>query len=203
MKRKFIVITSLFFLLFSSEIIAQIVLLDSITLDTLTAFTSIDEAMKHPYNVVKLELRKNKLKKFPKEILNFPNLQYLDLSKNNIEDIPHEIGELKNLQYLSLNKNKLQDLPIEIGQLTNLYYLNISQNDMAVLPNTIGNLVNLKNLDMWSNNVDTFPDEMKNMKSLQVLDLRVIMIPDREQARLQKLLPETKIEFTPYCKCQQ
>ncbi len=193
----------LFILLFSNRIFAQTALLDSLTLDTVTAFTSIEEAMKHQNDVIKLELKRSRLKKFPMEILMFPNLQYLDLSKNNISDIPKEIAELKNLQYLSLSKNKLEDLPIEIGQLTNLYYLNLSQNEMTVLPNTIGNLVNLKTLDMWSNNVDKFPDEMKNMKSLQVLDLRVIMIPDKEQAKLQKLLPETRIEFTPFCKCQQ
>lgn len=203
MNSKFIFISILMFLLFTSKIIAQSGLLDSLTLDTLTAFTSIDKAMKHPYNVIKLELKRNKLKKFPTEIFNFPNLQYLDLTKNNIDEIPHEIGELKNLQYLAMPKNRLQDLPIEIGQLTNLYFLNISQNEISILPNTIGNLINLKNLDMWSNNIDKFPDEMKNLKSLQLLDLRVIMIPDKEQARLQKLLPETKIEFTPFCKCQQ
>ncbi len=201
MKTKFILL--LLSLLISTLIKAQTTLLDSLTLDTLTAFTGIEEAMKHPQEVIKLELRRHHLKKFPEEILKFTNLQYLDLAKNNIEDVPHEIGELKNLQYLSLSKNNLQDLPVEIGQLTNLYYLNLNQNKIGTLPTTIGYLVNLKHLDMWSNEIEKFPEEMKNMKSLELIDLRVIMIPDKEQARLQRLLPETKIEFSPYCKCQQ
>ncbi len=182
---------------------SQSVLLDSLTLDTVAALTDLQEALKHPELVIKLELRRQHLKKFPLEILKFTNLQYLDLTKNNIDELPHEIGELKNLQYLSLSKNKLQDLPVEIGQLTNLFYLNLNQNEIGTLPNTIGYLVNLKTIDMWSNLIDKFPDEMANLKYLQFMDLRVIMIPDKEQARLKKLLPETKIEFSPYCKCQQ
>ena len=201
MKRKITLLITLF--LFAFRIIAQTTLLDSLTLDTLTAFTSIEAAMKNPEQVIKLELRKNKLKVFPPEILKMVNLQYLDLSKNNIKELPPEIEVLKNLQYLSLSKNKLDYLPMTIGELTNLYYLNANQNDLYSLPSTIGNLTNLKNIDLWSNNIDKFPTEMQNLKYLQVLDLRVIIIPDAEQARLQALLPQTKIHFSPYCKCQQ
>lgn len=205
MKSKIYIIASslLLFFLYSTGIIAQTALLDSLTLDTLTAFTSISEAMKNPEQVIKLELRKNKLKEFPPEIFKMVNLQYLDLSKNNIREIPHEIGELKNLQYLSLSKNKLENFPMEIGELTNLYYLNANQNELTSLPSSIGNLTNLRNMDLWSNFIETYPTEMKNLKYLQVLDLRIIIISDAEQTRLQGLLPQTKIEFSPYCKCQQ
>jgi Leucine-rich repeat (LRR) protein len=191
------------FVLFSSKTIAQTQLLDSLTLDTLTAYTSIEEALKHPEQVIKLELRKKKLKTFPSEIFKFTNLQYLDLSKNNIKEIPSEIGTLKNLQYFSISKNGLEELNPRIGDLTNLYYLNINQNELTSLPMDIGKLENLRNLDMWSNNVDKYPDEMKNLKKLELLDLRVILIPDAEQERVQYLLPHTKIYFSPYCKCQQ
>ena len=66
--------------LISSNAHAQ--LLDSLSLDTTTAFTSIDQAMKNPEKVVKLVLKREHLKAFPKEIFQFTNLQYLDLSKN-------------------------------------------------------------------------------------------------------------------------
>ncbi|MGZ4048837.1 MAG: leucine-rich repeat domain-containing protein [Bacteroidia bacterium] len=182
---------------------SQTVLLDSLTLDTLTAYTSIEEAMKHPEKVVKLELRKKKLKSFPMEILKFPNLQYLDLSKNSIKEIPPEISQLKDLQYFSISKNGLEELPPQIGDLVNLYYLNANQNELSSLPTTIGKLVKLRNFDLWSNNIDKFPDEIRNMKSLKVLDLRVILIPDVQQSNIQALLPNTKVYFSPYCKCQQ
>ncbi len=199
-----IIFTSvLLLLLCSTGAMAQTALLDSLTLDTLTAYTSITEAMKNPEQVIKLELRKAKLKAFPPEILQMKNLQYLDLSKNSIRELPHEIGELKNLQYLSVARNKLEDFPMELGELTNLYYLNANNNNLSSLPSSIGNLVNLKNMDLWSNYIETFPTEIKNLKYLQFLDLRIIVISDAEQNRLQGLLPSTKIEFSPYCKCQQ
>lgn len=193
----------LFLLFFSTKTFSQSQLLDSLTLDTLTAFTSIDEAMKHPDRVLKLELKRKKLTEFPSEIFKFRNLQYLDLSKNNIKEIPVEISLLKDLQYFSISKNKVESLPPEIGELSNLYFLNVNQNDLVALPPQLGKLEKLKKLDLWSNNIETFPEEIKDMKSLKVLDLRVILIPDAEQSRIQDLLPNTKIYFSPYCRCAQ
>lgn len=190
-------------LFFCTKVKAQVELLDSLTLDTLTAYTSIADAMKDPDKVIKLELRKKHLKTFPKEIYLFKNLQYLDLTKNEIKELPPEIDTLKNLQVLILSKNELETLPKEIGGLKVLQYLNVNQNDLTSLPAEIGGLHSLKNMDLWSNNVDKFPNEMRNLKKLKVLDLRVILIPDAEQARVQEMLPRTKIYFSPYCKCQQ
>jgi len=181
----------------------QAQLLDSLALNTMVAFTSLEEALKNPEAVIKLELRKKKLKNFPVEITQFINLQYLDLSKNSIKEIPAEIGKLKNLQHLAISKTGLQELVPQIGELKNLYYLNLNQNELSSLPMEIGKLENLKTLDLWSNNIDTFPDEIKNLNNLKILDLRVILIPDEEQNRVQYLLPHTKIHFSPYCKCQQ
>ncbi len=188
---------------FSSKVFAQAHLLDSLTLDTLKGYTSIDEALKDPDKVIKLELRKKRLKAFPPEIFRFKNLQYLDLSKNDIKEIPPGIDSLKSLQILILSRNDLESLPKEIGALKMLQYLNLNQNNLMSLPPQIGSLVNLKNMDLWSNNVDKFPTEMRYLKKLEILDLRVILIPDAEQQRVQEMLPKTKIYFSPYCKCQQ
>ena len=203
LKFKTICIGFLLVLFSASKLLSQNQLLDSLTLDTLTAYTSIAEAMKAPDNVIKLELRRKKLKEFPKEIFQFKNLQYLDLSKNSIDEIPPAIAELKDLQILILSKNELESVPKEIGELKALQYLNLNQNELTSLPPEIGNLTSLKNMDLWSNNIDKYPSEMKNLKNLLLLDLRVILIPDAEQERLQALLPKTKIYFSPYCKCQQ
>jgi len=182
---------------------SQTTLLDSLTLDTMTAFTSIEDALKNPDAVIKLELRKKKLKVFPNEIFQFKNLQYLDLTKNNIEEIPEEISQLTNLQYFSMSKNDLEMLPKQIGDLVNLYYLNFNQNELGGLPPQIGKLVKLRNIDLWSNNIATFPEEIKSLKNLKILDLRVILIPDAEQSRIQGLLPDTKVHFSPFCRCAQ
>jgi Leucine-rich repeat (LRR) protein len=198
-----IIIVCIVAIAFQSKAIAQNVLLDSLTLDTLYAYTSIEEALKNPEKVIKLELRKKKLKTFPKEIFQFKNLQYLDLSKNDIKEIPAEISTLKNLQYFAISKNSLEALPPEMGELTNLYSLNANQNELTAIPYQIGKLNKLKYMDLWSNNIESFPNELKNLTSLKMLDLRVILIPDAEQDRIQAMLPKTKVYFSPFCKCQQ
>ncbi len=191
------------FILIFQKASAQTELLDSLALDKVFVYTSIEEAMLQPEQVIRLELRKKRLKKFPVEILAFHNLQYLDLSKNDIEELPEEIGQLKNLQYFAISKNGLQEFPHQLGELKNLYYLEANNNELTSVPWEIGKLNKLEYIDLWSNEIDKFPEEIKNLKNLKMMDLRVIMIPDMEQARIQSLLPHTKIYFSPYCKCAQ
>lgn len=200
-QRKFTFI--LLFAFFTHQLAAQQVLLDSLTLDTLMPFTSIQEALKTPDQVIKLELRKKGLRSFPKEILQFKNLQYLDLSKNKITELPEEIGQLKSLQYFSVARNNLVEFPFQIGELTNLYYLNANNNDLVGITTGVGTLTKLRNFDLWSNDLEHFPDELQNLKELKILDLRAILIPDAEQTRIQELLPAATIYFSPYCKCGQ
>jgi Leucine-rich repeat (LRR) protein len=177
-------------------------LLDSLSLDTTTAYTDLNLALKNPDQVIKLVLRKQKLKAVPKEILQFKNLQYLDLSKNSIKELPEELGTLKNLQYFAASKNSIEVFPPELGKLINLRWLNLNQNEMMLLPPQIGDLVNLEYLDLWSNNLDHFPEEMKNLKKLKSMDLRVILITDTEQSRIQGMLPNTRIFFSANCNCK-
>lgn len=182
---------------------AQTALLDSLTLDTTTAYTDLSKALKNPEKVVKLVLKRKKFKSFPEEIFQFTNLQYLDISKNAITTIPGKIGTLKNLQHFTISKTGLQYLPPQIGDLENLYYLNANQNEIYELPVEIGKLSKLKYLDLWDNNIDVFPEQIKNCKQLREVDLRNIMISDAKQKQIQSLLRHTKIHFSPYCNCQQ
>ncbi|HEY1038081.1 MAG TPA: leucine-rich repeat domain-containing protein [Bacteroidia bacterium] len=191
-----------YILFFFAFISVKAQLLDSLTLDTLTPYTSLVEAMKEPDKVIKLQLRKQRLKTFPKEIFMFKNLQYLDLGKNNIKLIPDSIGVLTNLQYLDVSRNIIEQISGNIGKLTNLFYLNLNNNEFSSLPPQMGNLTKLRTLDLWSNNLDDFPEALKGMKSLQVLDLRVILIPDDKQKYISSLFPQTTIYFSPSCNCK-
>ncbi len=175
---------------------------DSLTLDTMAGFSSLDLAVKAGDQVVKLVLRKQKLKEFPVDILTLKNLQYLDLSKNSIKELPEGIDSLRQLQVLILSRNRLQRLPKQIGRLRNLKILNVNQNDLVALPPQIGDLENLEYLDLWSNNISVFPEQMSSLSKLKVMDLRVIMIEDDDQQRLKNLLPNTLIEFSPGCRCK-
>jgi len=177
-------------------------LLDSLSLDTMQEIISISEAMKNPDAVIKLVLRKQHLKSFPKEILRFKNLQYLDISKNSIAELPDSIFLLTQLQYFACSKTGLKRLPKEIGKLSNLLYLNFNQNDLELLPPQIGNLEKLEILDLWSNNLEEFPSSLSNLKSLQVLDLRNILISDEVQNNINNMLPRAKVYMSPSCKCK-
>ncbi len=75
MYRNFSKIILIFLFTITTQLIsAQVPLLDSLTLDTLTGFTDLNEALKNPDAVTKLVLRKQHLKSFPKEILKFKKL---------------------------------------------------------------------------------------------------------------------------------
>jgi len=195
---KFILITVICF----ASIFSKAQLLDSLTLDTLTGYTNLQEALKDPDKVIKLVLRKQHLKSFPKEILQFKNLQYLDISKNSIKELPDSIGTLTNLQYLACSKTGLLRLPKEIGRLTNLVYLNFNQNELESLPPQIGNLEKLEMLDLWSNNFDDYPASLSGLKSLKVIDLRNILISDETQTYLKGLMPKAIVYMSPSCKCK-
>ena len=177
-------------------------LLDSLSLDTLTAYTSLAEALKEPNKVIKLVLRKQHLKSFPRDILKFKHLQYLDISKNSISELSDSIYLLKDLQYFICSKTGLKTLPKEIGKLHNLVYINVNQNDLSLLPPQIGNLEKLEILDMWSNNFEEYPETLASLKSLKVMDLRNILISEETQKHLNALLPKAIVYMSPSCKCK-
>jgi len=176
-------------------------LLDSLTLVTYQEYTDLNAAMEDKESVVRLNLKKKKLKSFPKEILEMPNLQYLDLSRNSIKEIPDSIVKLKKLQFLIINKTGLEGLPTNFGKLKNLKYLNMSQNEISTLPYSFGDLIFLEYADFWDNNLDEFPSSMNGLLSLKKMDLRNILISKVKQDGLQQALPRTKIYFSTPCNC--
>lgn len=200
MKKKFL----FFIFLFSiSRFYGQIALLDSVSLAVYQEYTSLEEALKNPEDVIKLTLKRNKFKAFPSELYQFKNLQYLDLTKNNIKELPDSIVTFKNLQYLILSKTNLQSLPNNIGELKNLKHLNANQNSIGRLPYSFGNLENLEVADLWSNELEYFPETMVKLKKLKLLDLRNILISKTVQEQIQMMIPNTLIQFSPPCNCGQ
>lgn len=164
-------------------------------------FMSLEEALKLPEKVVHLDLSKQRLKEFPLEILNFPNLEVLDLSRNRISLLPAEIGKLKNLRILNLSKNRFSILPQQIGQLEKLKILNLARNHIDHLPEEIIQLGNLEILNLYRNSVQNFPEGMGNLEKLKQLDLRGTIIPEEELENLKLALPITEIQFTSGCYC--
>jgi len=179
-------------------------LLDSLSLDTVTACTSIHDALNDSTNVLKLDLSKQKLTEFPKELRKLTSLQYLDLSKNKITDLPTWIGELKDLQVLILYKNKIDSLRWQIGELSHLKYLDLNRTDLEKLPRSMGKLKELQTLNLWSDNIGSYPYELKNLSdNLKTLDLRDVLVNDASQKFLKAILPNTTIYFSPICPCER
>lgn len=177
-------------------------LLDSLQLEEAYIYMDLQEALKFPEKVVRLELRKKKLKEFPKEIFGFKNLQWLDLGKNNLTELPDSIYKLENLQYLNVSRNKLSSLPKEIGKMTNLVYINANNNDLIGLPPQIGNLDRLRVLDLWSNDFSDFPESLSRLKELRVLDVRAITISQENINLLKKWLPHANVHYDIPCNCK-
>ena len=187
----------LLFLLFPAMLLAQQ------PGDVDYVFESLKEADKNPIQVYHLDLHKQKLKAFPKNLSRFENLKTLDLSKNKISMLPAEIGELTSLEELNLAKNDIYTIPPQIGNLTQLQILNLSKNDVEEIPAEIGELTQLKNLDLWENNVKNVDSNIQQLNQLQVLDLRGMIIPDEMQKQISTWLSEagTTIQFSASCNC--
>ena len=172
--------------------------------DSSHIYRSLNEAMKNPEKVFRLNLSKSRLDTFPAEIFNFTNLTELDLSKNKIDEIPPEIGRLSNLQILKMANNELVHLPKEIGQLLNLRILGLNRNVLVDLPETIGMLQNLEVLELWDNELEIIPDEISELQNLKVLELRGILFTDEEQHRIDSLVTRSaKIHMSPSCYCKE
>jgi Leucine-rich repeat (LRR) protein len=106
----------------------EIALLDSVALVQKKEFTSLEEALKNPSSVYRLDLSYSGLAEFPMEILQLPNIQSLNLSNNGMMTIPGDIVRLIKLQRLNLATNGLKRLPVEIATMKNLKWLDITQN---------------------------------------------------------------------------
>ncbi len=190
------------FLFLNSHVFAQdepsVQLID----DTNYIYRSISVALLNPDKVFRLNLSKTKLKAFPADIFKFKNLRELDMSKNRIDSIPHEIGTLAMLTSLNLSGNNLELLPDEIGKLSKLKYLNLNRNKIVALPASIGDLASLEILELWDNELSGIPDEISKLKNLKALELRGILFSDDEGARIDSLLPNTKVFMSPTCNCK-
>ena len=122
-------------------------------------------------NLKRLELKSNKLGKFPDSIFSLNSITYLDLSHNNINQLPDQFKALKSLEYLNLRYNDLTEIPPSIGTLKNLKILDLKHNNLTNLPISLGNLPSLEVLNLHGNQINTLPPSLKELSSLENLKL--------------------------------
>lgn len=141
-------------------------------------FTSIDEAIKTPDKVKRLDLSGQNLKRIPPEISQLTNLkelylgiiQYIgSIDKNEIQKLPNEIFSLKKLEILDLGQNKIQKIPPEINELKALKVLNLRGNPIQKLPEEVCLLENLEILDIGFTKLSRLPENFGNLSNLKRL----------------------------------
>lgn len=179
----------------------QAQLLSRAVLKTQPVFTSIEEAQKNPEQVYRLKL-KIKADSLPDAVFQFTNLQELTISKCRLSVLNQRISELTNLEYLDVSANQLVRLPNSLCDLLNLKELIINRNHIEELPEQIGKLTQLTYIDAWDNPLYSLPRSISDLRfSLHELDMRQIELRDEELEAMEKLLPETKIQYTSTCDC--
>ena len=191
----------LFFLLLFWMTGAQCQLLSESELKKKPVFTSIEEAAKSPQEVYRMKL-KIKSDSLPDELFQFTNLQELVVSRCKLNVLNVRIGELTQLQRLDVSVNHLVALPESICRLTHLKELIINRNIIAALPENIGGMEALEYIDAWSNPLYVLPEGISALRyTLKEVDLRQVELRDEELEAMEKLLPETKIQYTSTCDC--
>jgi Leucine-rich repeat (LRR) protein len=159
-------------------------------------YTSMEEALKNPEKVYRLNLS-NQSVFLPKDAWSkFINLEYLSFRNDHLSQLPEEIGKLKNLKVLDLSGNDFKTLPTSFKQLTKLQilYLNneknfdlsknlalikdlpnlksiyLENNALTALPKKFFQLQQVENVFLNENNFREIPREMKRLKNLKFID---------------------------------
>ena len=119
----------------------------------------------------KLELRSNRIGKFPDSLFTLTSIKYIDLSHNALYKLSDEIGNLTTLECLDLRFNILTEVPSSMSKLTNLKILDLKQNKLSILPESFGELIALEVLNLHGNKLTELPNSLKNLTSLNILKL--------------------------------
>lgn len=139
-----------------------------------TTFTKIEEALKNPTNVKKLDLSNQSIDFNKTDLSLFKNLEYLSLKNEHLKVLPSQIGKLENLKVLDLSGNDFSELPSEFKNLKSLeeIFLNEDKNldlyqnieVLKVLPHLL--IIHLENDDLYK-----LPSNFKELDQIESLYL--------------------------------
>lgn len=178
---------------------------------TTPMYESLEEALKEPEKVYRLNLSQRNLTSVPPEIAQLKNLRVLSLFGNELSELPDAIAQLQNLESLDLGRNQFTKVPPQVLKLKKLKVLYLSANQIRELPPgfykmtslllfdiagnqiskvspEIGNLTNLMEINFRVNRIETIPSTIGKLKKLQMLRLNENPISPKEVRKLEKLL---------------
>lgn len=142
------------------------------SLKDVKVFTSLEDALKNPDEVLVLDLSKQKMDELSPEIGKFKNLKLLNLSNNHLKLLPKEIEKLKSIEFLILDYNQFTFLPKEVYGLASLKELHAGFNQISDFHYNFNKLSNLTILGLTNNQLEEIPEEIGSLASLKMLDLR-------------------------------
>jgi Leucine-rich repeat (LRR) protein len=137
--------------------------------------TSIDEALKNPEKVYRLDLS-NQAIKMPSDSIweKFTNLEYLSFKNDHLTNLPDGISKLKRLKILDLSGNDFKVLPQSLSMLENLQelYLNDEKKmDVTKSLFVIKDLPSLRILHLENDHLKSIPKNLVYFKNLDTLYL--------------------------------
>ncbi len=97
-------------------------------------YTNLHFAMREPELVYHIDLRNQRLTKFPEQLYKFPNLRSIILSDNNLQKIEIKPNALQNVVMLELANNKINEFSIGKNSLTFIKKLNLDNNQLILFP---------------------------------------------------------------------
>jgi Leucine-rich repeat (LRR) protein len=125
-------------------------------------------------NIEYLNLKNDHLKKIPKGITKLTSLKVIDLSGNDFDILPSDFSKLTKLEEVYLNDEKNINLPKTLtilAKLPNLKSLHLENDKLKAVPSEILNFKNLENLYLANNELEAIP-QIKPLNHLKYLDLK-------------------------------
>ncbi|CAI4228032.1 unnamed protein product [Auanema sp. JU1783] len=86
------------------------------------------------YEINKISVRENSLKKFPKKFLEkFPNTTIFNMEGNEVSEFPEEFATWLEMKAMNMSKNKIEKFPEGIYSMSKLVVLDLSANQIEEL----------------------------------------------------------------------
>jgi len=90
--------------------------------------------MREPELVYHIDLRNQRLTKFPEQLYKFPNLRSIILSDNNLQKVEIKPNAFQNVVLLDLANNRINEFSIGKSSLTFIKKLNLDNNQLILFP---------------------------------------------------------------------
>ena len=123
-------------------------------------------------NIEKVDISYNLITSIPTGKIDYPKCKILNLKGNKLGKFPTAISQVKTLERLHLSENGINHIEdnVFVG-LENLIELDLSFNELTYLPSSLGRLTKLKKLNLSGNKIRSLPKEFENLVSLEALGL--------------------------------